>query len=122
MINKGLMGGLIGFMLGGVVVSLASTYLPTENPASTIEHNQQMTKKLGLLSGDAFDQAYMIEMIRHHQGAIDMAKLAETQAQHHEIKQLSADILKAQSTEIDMMQAWQNDWGYKSVPTSHEAH
>ena len=62
-------------------------------------------------TGDAFDKAFIEMMIPHHQGAIDMAKLAENNAGHAEIKKMSADILTAQQREIDQMNAWLKAWG-----------
>ncbi len=89
---------------------------------STTDHNAQATSKLKDLKGDGFDKAFIEEMIMHHQGAIDMAKLVETNAKHDELKKLGQDIISAQSNEIDMMQTWQTDWGYKTTPQSHDTH
>ena len=61
-------------------------------------------------TGDVFDQAFLAEMIVHHQGAIDMANLALTTAKHQEIKDLAIGIIKAQTTEIAQMKAWQKSW------------
>lgn len=63
-------------------------------------------------SGDAFDRAFIEMMIDHHQGAIDMAKLIPAQAKHAELKQLGADIITAQTREIEMMRGWLKAWGY----------
>lgn len=71
-----------------------------------------MTKELSKLTGDDFDQAYLEMMIAHHEGAIDMAELAATNAKHEEIKTLSTQIIDAQAKEISNMQQWQKDWGY----------
>lgn len=60
--------------------------------------------------GDAFDQEFLSEMIVHHQGAIDMAKLALTNAKHQELKTLADEIIKAQTTEIEQMKLWQKSW------------
>ncbi len=72
-------------------------------------------------SGDEFDKAFLAQMIIHHKGAIEMANSAKQNAKHEEIKKLADDILSAQSKEIDMMQSWQTDWGYKTTP-SIESH
>lgn len=61
-------------------------------------------------TGDTFDQEFLAEMIVHHQGAIDMAKLALTNAKHQEIKDLANAIIKAQTSEIAQMKAWQKTW------------
>lgn len=77
-----------------------------------------MTKQLEGLSGDAYDKAFMEMMIKHHQSAIDMAKLSETRAKNQEIKTLSQNIISAQEKEISEMQQWQMDWGYTSSESS----
>jgi uncharacterized protein (DUF305 family) len=124
MVNKALVTGIIGFILGGLVVSTAAVTLDDDqsnnySKKSTSENNKMMMSNLQALKGDDFDRAFIDEMIMHHQGAIDMAILTETKAKHSEIKQLGKDIMAAQSREIDMMQTWQTDWGYKSTPNSH---
>ena len=63
-------------------------------------------------TGDDFDKVFISEMIDHHQGAIDMAELAEKNSKHDEVKNLADDIISAQTKEIDMMRAWQESWGY----------
>lgn len=77
----------------------------------------QMTSKLKDLSGDAFDKTFLELMIAHHQSAIDMARPGPTNAQHEEVKALTRTIMSDQSREIDQMQTWQGDWGYKKVPS-----
>jgi uncharacterized protein (DUF305 family) len=57
-----------------------------------------------------FDQRFITAMISHHQGAIDMAKAAQTKAEHAEIKQLAEAIITAQEAEIKQMQAWNQEW------------
>ncbi|MES2971010.1 MAG: DUF305 domain-containing protein [Patescibacteria group bacterium] len=118
---------LIGVIIGGFTTFGISTAIkddkPTQNntqSVSTSIHNDQATAKLKSLKGDDFDKAFMVEMIEHHEGAIDMAKLIEANAKHDELKKLGQDIISAQSKEIDMMQAWQTDWDYKSTSQSHE--
>lgn len=63
-------------------------------------------------TGDEFDRFFIANMIAHHQGAVDMAKLAQTNAQHNELKQMADDIISAQTKEINNMIAWQKAWGY----------
>ena len=119
--TKSLIFGIIGFLLGGLVVSGAATQLDNkdETTASDTMTMSQMTDSLKGKTGDDFDQAFISGMIEHHQGAIDMAKLAQTSAKHDEIKKMANDIITAQSTEINMMQTWQTEWGYTAAPRSH---
>ena len=63
-------------------------------------------------TGDEFDKAFIDEMIVHHQGAVDMAKLALTSAKHTEIKTLAGEIIAAQEKEIEAMTQWEKTWGY----------
>lgn len=60
--------------------------------------------------GDEFDQAFLSEMIVHHEGAVDMAEAALGSAKHEEIKTLSREIIKAQTKEINQMKSWQKTW------------
>jgi uncharacterized protein (DUF305 family) len=69
-----------------------------------------MNAALAGKTGDAFDQAFLSEMIVHHEGAVEMARLALTNAKHQEIKDLATAIIAAQNKEIDQMKAWQTAW------------
>lgn len=57
-----------------------------------------------------FDAMFIDGMIMHHQGAIEMAKEAQTKATKPEIKTLAAAIIKAQEAEIKQMKAWRQEW------------
>ncbi len=71
-----------------------------------------MTTMLKGKTGDDFDAAFLEMMIPHHQGAIDMAKLALTNAKHDEVKNMARSIMNAQQREIDEMNVWMQNWGY----------
>ena len=101
----------------GMHTNTNSQNMMDNNDMSMGEMNSLLQGK----TGDEFDKAFLTEMIMHHQGAIDMANLAKTNAKHDEVKTLADNILAAQSKEIDMMQTWQSQWGYKSTP-SIESH
>lgn len=113
--TKTILVGLAGLILGGLIVSVAASSQSSSSGAS-IHGASSLAGK----TGDEFDKAFLAEMIVHHEGAISMATLAKQNAKHDEVKKLADDILAAQSREIDMMQTWQGDWGYKNVPKSHE--
>ena len=58
----------------------------------------------GDLAGAAdVDMSFAEMMIGHHEGAIKMAELASTRADHNEIRQLAAAIIAAQAREIEIM-------------------
>lgn len=82
----------------------------------------QMSDDLKNRTGDDFDANFISMMIAHHQGAIDMAKLAEKNAKHQEIKDLSKDVINAQTKEIKNMEQWQQQWGYNESSSSNSMH
>ena len=61
-------------------------------------------------TGDAFDQAFLVEMIVHHQGAVEMAQQVLKVSQRPELIKLANDIITAQTKEIGMMKEWQSTW------------
>lgn len=107
--TKPLLFGLIGFFLGGLIVSVAATTFA--EPATEMN---KMTSQLEVKTGDAYDSAFIENMIDHHQSAIGAAKLSAKNAKHDEIKQLSNNIIAAQEKEISQMRHWQKTWGYST--------
>lgn len=73
------------------------------------EMNMMMAELSGK-TGDSFDQAFLSEMITHHEGAVLMAEAALENARHQEIKELAQMIISAQNTEIAQMKEWQKKW------------
>ena len=82
----------------------------SDTPSSMASTMSDMNANLIGKTGDAFDQEFLSEMIVHHQGAVQMAQLALTNAKHTEIKTLAAGIIAAQNKEISEMQSWQKSW------------
>jgi uncharacterized protein (DUF305 family) len=114
--TKPLLYGIIGLFIGGLVVSTAATM---EKPAK--ENTMTMSQMAGDLKdkeGDAYDKAFLDNMIEHHEDAVEMAKYSALNAKHEEVKQLSLDILSAQEKEISQMKQWRTDWGYATANDS----
>jgi uncharacterized protein (DUF305 family) len=57
-----------------------------------------------------YDLQFIDTMIAHHQGAIEMAKSAETKASRTEIKMLAQTIITEQEKEIARMKEWRDKW------------
>lgn len=70
-------------------------------------------------SNNDADVTFAQQMIVHHRGAIEMAKLAGTRAGKPEVKALATKIEAAQQPEIEAMSTWLKSWG-KDVPVGTE--
>lgn len=120
--TKPLLFGIMGFLMGGLLVSVAATTFDrpdaSKGPDSAMTM-EDMTASLKGKTGDDFDKAFIVGMIEHHQGAIDMAKLSEKQAKHEEIKALSEVVIAAQEHEIAQMKEWQRVWHYDAGSVDH---
>lgn len=63
-----------------------------------------------------FDLQFIDTMIAHHQGAIEMAELVDTRAQHNELKTLAKAIISDQRREISQMREWRANWFGEAPP------
>lgn len=114
-----LIGGISGYVLAG------GNHAPENNKPqkmNMMDHDIQMDQmsmaemmeamntELTDKNGDAFDKAFIDEMIVHHQGAIAMAKLALENSDRKEILELARAIIEAQKGEIAQMKNWRQVW------------
>jgi uncharacterized protein (DUF305 family) len=60
-------------------------------------------------AGNKTDAAFITDMTTHHQGAIEMARLAQKRGEHPEIRELADGIIAAQKGEIAVMKAIQRE-------------
>lgn len=72
----------------------------------------EMQNKLRDLTGEAYDKEFLIQMIIHHEQAVEMSRYVATKALHPELKDLASAVISAQTAEINQMKQWQKDWGY----------
>ncbi|GAA3259628.1 DUF305 domain-containing protein [Dactylosporangium siamense] len=64
----------------------------------------QEMQELSKATGTAFDKMFLRMMIKHHQGAVEMAKTEQAQGQDPAAKKLAGDIATSQTAEIAEMQ------------------
>lgn len=64
-----------------------------------------------------FDREFIDMMIRHHQGAIRMARVELARGGDAELKKLAQSIVDAQTKEIDDLNSWRMDWYGKVSPS-----
>lgn len=82
----------IALMTGWVRKWTGKVYVPTTMPM--------------VMAGNVnYDRWFLQEMIPHHQGAVEMSKLAATRSGSSEVKKLALNIIKTQNAEIKTYQA-----------------
>ena len=84
-------------------------------------HGSMMRNMAVPYTGDP-DADFRIQMIPHHQGAIDMAYVAMRHAKDPWTRQLAEGVIVEQQREIAEMQAWLQRRGFASPPTRHPTH
>ena len=70
----------------------------------------------GFTASQNIDRHFIEEMIPHHEGAIEMAKLALLRSKRPEMLSLSNGIIEAQEREINNMKGWYEAWFGTAVP------
>lgn len=103
--------------LGAIVYGYRDQLFSKVDPETInqVSRTSEAYKEYEAMQGETYDRNFIANMIAHHQGAVDMAKLALTNAKHQELKDMANDIVTAQESEIAQMESWQKEWGYPST-------
>lgn len=103
--------------LGAIVYGYRDQLFSKVDPETInqVSRTSETYKEYEAMQGETYDRNFIANMIAHHQGAVDMAKLALTNAKHQELKDMANDIVTAQESEIAQMESWQKEWGYPST-------
>jgi uncharacterized protein (DUF305 family) len=59
---------------------------------------------------EPFDEAFISEMIVHHEGAIEMARAVLESTERDELREMAEEIIRVQEVEIEQMREWHQDW------------
>lgn len=94
----------------GSEISQMNYWLKVTNSSKTMDHDMKMSGMLTVkelaslksLNGDEFDRKFLVLMIKHHQGALEMLDLI-SDSKNAEANALSKAINTAQSKEITFM-------------------
>jgi uncharacterized protein (DUF305 family) len=85
------------------------------HPATTT--TVQTTQSSAPQSNAPYDLQFLDTMTKHHQGAIDMSRMASGKIRHAELAKLAAAIPVDQQKEIEQMRTWRDQW-YPGAPVS----
>jgi uncharacterized protein (DUF305 family) len=76
-----------------------------------------MASGMLMKNGRYSDERFINAMVPHHQGAVDMARVALKNAEHPEIQQLAENIISTQKAEIgELKSIKQEEFGTSRVP------
>ncbi|MEH2359798.1 DUF305 domain-containing protein [Nostoc sp.] len=102
---------------GGLITACTNTASQNQsqvpNATATNASDKQMNHSMGMDLGPAdanFDLRFLDAMIPHHQGAVEMANVAQQKSKRPEIKKLADNIIKSQNQEITQMKRWRQAW------------
>ena len=116
--------GIIAVIIAGVITAYFATRSNTTTPTNQHDMSKMGTstsdesatyKKYAALKGEAYDKAFLADMIVHHDGALNMAEMANGAATDQNIKNLAANINATQGREIARMNELQEKWGYQKT-------
>jgi uncharacterized protein (DUF305 family) len=99
----------------------APTALPAVAPTAVREPTAAATAQPSVVTAGDLDRQFIDMMVPHHEGALDMARIAQQRAERPEIKAVAADILRTQAAEIAQMKALRKAWfGSDTTPPMTE--
>lgn len=107
--GQGMMShGMMGRMMQGGMSAGHGSPKGDSSPSSLAFHgiNLKMHEKMDITFTGNTDVDFVRGMIPHHQGAIEMAKTVLAFGKDPEVRKLAEEIIKAQESEIALMQNW----------------
>jgi len=108
MLGAGMHGGMQGMMSGGQHGGMSAQPKGDTGPSSLAFHgiNMKMHGAMDIAFTGNADVDFVKGMIPHHAGAVDMAKTVLAFGKDPEVRKLAEEIIKAQESEITILQGW----------------
>lgn len=70
-----------------------------------------MTAEIDSLRGaEPFDRFFIDAMIRHHEQAVEAARIVREESDRQEVRQLAEAIIETQTAEIQQLREWRREW------------
>lgn len=113
----GLCCGVVGGYMLAALVPRANLGMGAHHSSSMSTTMHSMTSALSGKTGDELDRAFLSEMIVHHEGAVEMARLVSASSRD-ELREFASRIETVQVDEIAQMRAWQRAW-FSDTPQSN---
>lgn len=87
---------------------------PEQSPATEAyrQANMRMHEAMDVPYTGNADADFILGMIPHHQGAVEMARIVLEHGSDPEVRQLAEDVIRTQEAEIAWMQEWLAENGY----------
>lgn len=87
---------------------------PADTPATKgyREANAKMHREMDIRFSNDADADFVRSMIPHHQGAIEMAKVALQHGKDEQTRKWATDVIREQQREIAEMEAWLKKRGH----------
>lgn len=112
---------IVALLAGSTITTLSITDSAKANEHTQVQSPRPantMPMHPGMNMRTEVDKSFIEMMIPHHQGAIEMAKMAVSRAQSPQVKKLAQSIIEEQTREIKQMQTWYKQWYGTEVPTT----
>lgn len=104
--HRFVLGAIVVFTLGVSAAAGERSEGPAQPFAPAMHHSmERMMQDMAVaMTGDP-DKDFLLMMIPHHQGAVDMARLVLIHGRDPLVRRLAEEIIAGQQTEIDAMRA-----------------
>lgn len=100
--------------IAAIVATSAALLVACGSPAAAPTTSASTSSGGGttaVVQHNAADTTFAQMMVIHHEGAVEMAELAEKTAESSDVRSLASRIKTAQGPEIEQMRGWLEEWG-----------